>query len=322
MSMYHSSGDRTPYTYLIVFKPTGQYYYGSRTAKGCHPTELFNGNTSRSKSYWSSSRLIKLLLKSHGPEKFHVEIRRTFQNKNSCIVWESKVLRRMKVKDDPKSLNMDEAQRPHLAIQNQCATVQIYNIEHRTCMRIPHNKPIPEGWNRGRPPWDSRCSTVKGRKWYHLPEDIGSSIALYPHDPIPENYIPGRHPSIYKKQSETLVGKYIHITNGVANKLVRSDSAVPNGWAPGRTRLNTWNNTNSKRTGMKMFTNGIVTVQILPGMEIPDGFVLGRKPFERRIVPHKKQVVFNNVIYDSFASCIRATEKSRAWLLRHGLQYI
>jgi len=38
-----------PYTYKLIFKPTGQYYYGVRYAKGCQPSDLWD-------KYFTSSK--------------------------------------------------------------------------------------------------------------------------------------------------------------------------------------------------------------------------------------------------------------------------
>lgn len=40
-SSFLLGSDRTPYTYRVVHKPSGRYYYGLRIAKGCHPKDLF-----------------------------------------------------------------------------------------------------------------------------------------------------------------------------------------------------------------------------------------------------------------------------------------
>ena len=47
----HSAFDRTPYTYLIGWIDVDLWYYGRRTAEGCHPEELFI-------SYFTSSKVV------------------------------------------------------------------------------------------------------------------------------------------------------------------------------------------------------------------------------------------------------------------------
>lgn len=77
-----------PFTYVITFKHTGQRYYGVRYAKNAHPSKLWT-------TYFTSSKVINSLLKEHGPDAFLVSIRRAFNNKESAVLWESKVLRRL-----------------------------------------------------------------------------------------------------------------------------------------------------------------------------------------------------------------------------------
>lgn len=55
MTIYsHTCIDRTPYTYLIGWSYLNKWYYGRRTAKGCHPSELWV-------KYFTSSSVVKEL---------------------------------------------------------------------------------------------------------------------------------------------------------------------------------------------------------------------------------------------------------------------
>lgn len=78
-----------PFTYLLRFKPTGQLYYGSKSAKGCDPSVLWS-------SYFTSSKTIKSLIAEHGTNAFDFEIRRTFNTASEARKWESRFLRRVK----------------------------------------------------------------------------------------------------------------------------------------------------------------------------------------------------------------------------------
>ena len=72
------------YTYLIRFIPTGQYYFGVRTAKGCHPDELWV-------RYFTSSNVVKALIKMHGKASF--EILETFPSSlDRATAFEEQVL--------------------------------------------------------------------------------------------------------------------------------------------------------------------------------------------------------------------------------------
>ena len=82
------------YTYLIKCKVTGQVYYGSRTK---------NVRLKRTPLedlmiyYTTSSNDVNDLIKQYGIEAFDWEVRQTFNDLAKPGVWETKVLRRMKV---------------------------------------------------------------------------------------------------------------------------------------------------------------------------------------------------------------------------------
>lgn len=79
-----------PFTYCLTHIPTGRRYYGVRYKKGCCPSDLWD-------KYFSSSKTVKILIQKYGLGSFTYEIRKTFSNKNEAILWEHKVLRRLKV---------------------------------------------------------------------------------------------------------------------------------------------------------------------------------------------------------------------------------
>lgn len=87
-----------PFTYVLTFKPTGQRYYGVRYAKNANPSQLWT-------TYFTSSNIIKSLIKEHGIEAFTAEVRRTFETKNSAVLWEHKVLSRLDAAHSDKWLN-------------------------------------------------------------------------------------------------------------------------------------------------------------------------------------------------------------------------
>lgn len=82
----HTAGDRTPYTYVVLFPSLNQLYYGVRYARNCHPSEL-------GVDYKSSSRHVKRLLEIHNDAIFIV--RKIFADIESATVWETRVLKRM-----------------------------------------------------------------------------------------------------------------------------------------------------------------------------------------------------------------------------------
>ena len=92
-----------PYTYLIKHKPTGQMYYGVRTANKLDPiNDLW-------KEYFTSSKKVHALIEETGQDSFEVEIRREFNTAEEAVAWEIKVLRRCNVLEDSRWLNANIA---------------------------------------------------------------------------------------------------------------------------------------------------------------------------------------------------------------------
>jgi len=92
-----------PYTYLIKHRPTGQVYYGVRSANKVDPHEdLWN-------KYYTSSPRVQRLIEETGKESFDIEVRKVFETKEQAVAWETKVLRRCKVLHDDRWLNQNIA---------------------------------------------------------------------------------------------------------------------------------------------------------------------------------------------------------------------
>ena len=79
-----------PFTYLLKHLPTNKYYYGVKFKKNCNPNDLWT-------KYFTSSKKVKKLIKKYGKKSFIFEIRKIFKTAQQAIIWEHKVLRRMKV---------------------------------------------------------------------------------------------------------------------------------------------------------------------------------------------------------------------------------
>lgn len=94
----HLAGDRTPYTYLIGWSKLNLWYYGKRTAKGCHPNDLF-------KTYFTSSNVVKKLRQSNGDPDV-ITIHMIFNSISDCHLQEEMFLNTVNAKDNIKYLNM------------------------------------------------------------------------------------------------------------------------------------------------------------------------------------------------------------------------
>lgn len=78
-----------PYTYLIGWSKHDKWYYGVRYAKGCDVKDLWT-------TYFTSSKHVKQAVQDLGNPDV-IQIRKVFEDANSAISWETKVLKRMKV---------------------------------------------------------------------------------------------------------------------------------------------------------------------------------------------------------------------------------
>lgn len=275
---YRGNNSQTiPYTYLVRFKETGQVYYGARFCKGANPDKFFI-------DYFTSSKLIHEIIKSHGINSLEYEIRKTFNSIDDCIKWENKVLRRIKAQSNPMFINKDS----HLKIHSNTNKVFITNTITNETIRIKHTDPIPLGWIRagvkngkgngcgvwaysvetnesgmfvdencipcgwirGRPSSHSNSKTIKAknRKWY---TDGQTNILLQIQEEIPLGFVLGRTKSEQEKINNTNANKLmgdtlIWITDGNTVKKHKKDEPLPYGFINGRNFHKARDNTNWK----------------------------------------------------------------------------
>lgn len=88
------------YTYIIKHKQTGHFYYGVKYGKkngGTNPANL-------GKVYFSSSKQVQSMIERDGIENFDFAVRRIFENAESAIQWERKVI--MRIHKNPLCLNV------------------------------------------------------------------------------------------------------------------------------------------------------------------------------------------------------------------------
>lgn len=86
-----------PYTYVLRC-PNGKRYYGVRFARNCSPSDLWT-------TYFTSSSEIKKLIEVHGADRFSFKIRRVFVSVKAARAWETKVLKRLHVPNNPRWAN-------------------------------------------------------------------------------------------------------------------------------------------------------------------------------------------------------------------------
>ena len=127
-----------PYTYKLIFKLTGQYYYGVRYANGCNPNDLWD-------KYFTSSKHVHKLIKEYGLSSFDCKITKTFTNKRDAINYEHQILKRVKADVNGKFINKTTSK----AIPSMYGLVIINHNELDLQTFHDPSLPIPEGWIRG-----------------------------------------------------------------------------------------------------------------------------------------------------------------------------
>lgn len=174
-----------PFTYLITFLPTGQRYYGVRTKRKCHPTELWH-------LYFTSSKTVRQLIAEHGKDAFTFEIRKTFDNAESAILWEHRVLARLDAARNPLYLNKNNGDRKFLPkLQHDEDTKSKIGAKHKgkTMTQEAKDKMFQTRTERfgnllpwqsaesnlkrsqtlkGRPAWNKgKTTSLKGKAWFN-----------------------------------------------------------------------------------------------------------------------------------------------------------
>jgi hypothetical protein len=90
-----------PYTYLIGWSNFDIWYYGVRYAKNCKPEDLWS-------IYFTSSKYVQEFRELYG-EPDIIEIRKTFETVEKAQLWETRVLKKMKVLTNDKWLNKNDS---------------------------------------------------------------------------------------------------------------------------------------------------------------------------------------------------------------------
>jgi len=130
--------DTLPYTYKLIFKPTGQYYYGVRYAKGCHPNDLWD-------KYFTSSKHIHKLIKEYGLNSFTTKITKTFSSKKEAIEHEHSILIRVKADKNGKFINKTNSK----ALFSNEGLILIHHPETKLQSYHDSSLPIPNNWKIG-----------------------------------------------------------------------------------------------------------------------------------------------------------------------------
>jgi len=79
-----------PFTYHLYHQITNTHYYGARYCKNANPSDLWT-------TYFSSSKIVKQMIKDFGKDSFTFEVRKIFKDTYNTLLWEHTVLRRLGV---------------------------------------------------------------------------------------------------------------------------------------------------------------------------------------------------------------------------------
>jgi hypothetical protein len=119
-----------PYTYLIGWPKLDKWYYGVRYARDCNPADFWV-------EYFTSSPFVKEMVLEHGDPPVK-QIRKTFKNEKAARLWETKVLKRIKIAKSERWIN----------INDRCAPPIKYGDDH--AMRRPECRAKAKENNTGK----------------------------------------------------------------------------------------------------------------------------------------------------------------------------
>lgn len=94
----------TPFTYRIYHIPTKMHYMGVRYSNNCCPTDLWT-------SYYTSSKLVKELIKYFGKDSFEIRRIKTFNTRAEALIYEQKFLTRIDAANRNNWLNQSNGGR-------------------------------------------------------------------------------------------------------------------------------------------------------------------------------------------------------------------
>lgn len=121
-----------PYFYRVCFKPTGQYYIGIQYGKDAHPTNLWD-------KYFTSSKVVKSLIKQYGLSSFTYKVTKTFNTAKEAMHYESRFLLRVKANKNEKFLNLSLGFKESFISRGDC-TIKRRNSISKARLSTPKTK--------------------------------------------------------------------------------------------------------------------------------------------------------------------------------------
>lgn len=251
-----------PYTYLLGWTKTNMWYYGVRYREKANPNELWN-------TYFTSSKHVKKYREIFGDPDV-IQIRKVFDSKQKALLWENKVLRRLKVVKKTYFLNRTD----NKAI---CPERSRYGASKKKSEKMKNKlkKYYEEhgGHNKGKKASSETKEKMSASRTGLIIINNGEiEKRIRKGEEIPNGFTKGR-----------LRGK-ITINDGINIKRIDKNEEIPPGYVRGGLKAS--NKTKEKMSkahrgrtphnkNKRFYNNGIEEKLIPLGEKIPDGFVKG-----------------------------------------------
>lgn len=288
-----------PYVYLLKFKPNEKFYIGVKYGKGASP-DLFWVK------YFTSSKIVKNLVRVYGKESFEYEILKTFDSPEKALKYEQTIIRRMNLINDNRFFNM-AANNPSPAISGYIyitngeenlmwdkdvsipdgyrrGTKYVFSsraigttwVNDGICEYMIHGE-IPEGFYYGR-----KVSTLKDRIACYDPDN--RELRYYYEGDVPHNYIRGL-PTRLHKDTVWLHNKKLSTEKHLKPDSKRIEELLNDGYEYGRleTSLKQFQLAGAESKGVKgkIWVNNGVENTVVFEDKIPEGYVKGCLPNTR-----------------------------------------
>lgn len=180
-----------PYVYVIEHIPSNRFYIGVRFANSCYPEELLQED-----GYLTSSPSVHKLIKDDGLSSFKIDRIRTFATSEDALKYETRFLRKVGAKANPKLINAHENKIPMYGSQEfGKMMMKVYGVDN--CSKHPDIKKKKQETCLKNYGVDNPVQS------HHVLEQLKISVQeKYGVDNV------SKHPDVKKKKQETCVKNY------------------------------------------------------------------------------------------------------------------